>query len=52
MRKKILLLAVALTLLLSRPVSAQTSGPVYIVQSGDTLWDIAIRFNVAMTRRP
>jgi Predicted glycosyl hydrolase len=49
MRKKILLLAVALTLLLSRPVSAQTSGPVYIVQSGDTLWDIAIRFNVAMT---
>ncbi|OQY86732.1 MAG: hypothetical protein B6D40_00815 [Anaerolineae bacterium UTCFX3] len=49
MCKKILLLAVALTLLLSRPVSAQTSGPVYIVQSGDTLWDIAIRFNVAMT---
>jgi murein DD-endopeptidase MepM/ murein hydrolase activator NlpD len=32
------------------PVSAQTStpppGPVYIVQTGDTLWDISIRFNV------
>jgi LysM repeat protein len=34
------------------PVSAQTPtptpGPVYIVQSGDTLWDIAIRFNVTV----
>jgi len=35
------------------PVSAQTPtpppGPVYIVQSGDTLWDIAIIFNVSVT---
>jgi murein DD-endopeptidase MepM/ murein hydrolase activator NlpD len=35
------------------PVSAQTPtplpGPVYIVQSGDTLWDIARRFNVSLT---
>jgi len=35
------------------PVSAQTltppSGPVYIVQSGDTLWDISIFFNVSVT---
>ena len=34
------------------PASAQTPtpppGPVYIVQSGDTLWDIAIRFNVTV----
>ncbi|HEX7541286.1 MAG TPA: LysM peptidoglycan-binding domain-containing protein, partial [Anaerolineales bacterium] len=35
------------------PASAQTPtpppGPVYIVQSGDTLWDIAIRFNASVT---
>ncbi len=35
------------------PASAQTPtpppGPVYIVQSGDTLWSIAIRFNVSVT---
>jgi murein DD-endopeptidase MepM/ murein hydrolase activator NlpD len=35
------------------PASAQTltpvPGPIYIVQSGDTLWDIAIRFNVSVT---
>lgn len=34
------------------PASAQTpeppAGPVYIVQEGDTLWDIAIRFNVSL----
>ena len=34
------------------PTTAQTatppSGPVYIVQSGDTLWDISIRFNVSV----
>lgn len=31
-----------------RPVSAQQSGPVYIVQSGDTLSSIAARFNVSI----
>src|SRR5437867_7862262 len=31
-----------------QPVSAQTSGPMYIVQSGDTLSYIALRFNVPM----
>jgi murein DD-endopeptidase MepM/ murein hydrolase activator NlpD len=35
------------------PAAAQTptpsAGPVYIVQSGDTLWSIAIRFNVSVT---
>jgi murein DD-endopeptidase MepM/ murein hydrolase activator NlpD len=34
------------------PVSAQTAtpstGPVYIVEQGDTLWDIASRFNVSV----
>jgi LysM repeat protein len=29
-----------------QPVSAQASGPVYIVQSGDTLSSIAVRFNI------
>ncbi len=34
-------------LLLPHPASAQgPDGPIYIVQSGDTLWDIASRFNV------
>jgi murein DD-endopeptidase MepM/ murein hydrolase activator NlpD len=31
-----------------RPVAAQASGPVYIVQSGDTLLAIANRFNVTL----
>jgi murein DD-endopeptidase MepM/ murein hydrolase activator NlpD len=32
-----------------QPASAQESGPVYIVQSGDTLLRIADRFNVSLT---
>lgn len=32
-----------------QPASAQESGPVYIVQSGDTLLRIADRFNVTLT---
>jgi murein DD-endopeptidase MepM/ murein hydrolase activator NlpD len=36
----------------TKPVSAQTPtpppGPVYIVQAGDTLWDIAARFSVSV----
>ncbi len=31
-----------------QPVSAQASGPVYIVQSGDTLSGIAARFNISV----
>jgi murein DD-endopeptidase MepM/ murein hydrolase activator NlpD len=53
MRKRIAILLMALGLLFSgRPVSAQTAtpvpGPVYIVQEGDSLWDIAARFNVSV----
>ena len=40
------ILAVSFTV---RPVAAQESGPVYIVQSGDTLLRIADRFNVTLT---
>ncbi|HKJ37893.1 MAG TPA: LysM domain-containing protein, partial [Anaerolineales bacterium] len=32
----------------TRPVSAQAGGPIYIVQSGDTLSFIASRFNVSL----
>ncbi len=39
-------------LLAVSPAAAQTPepppGPVYIVQPGDTLWDIALRFNVSL----
>jgi murein DD-endopeptidase MepM/ murein hydrolase activator NlpD len=31
-----------------QPASAQQSGPVYIVQAGDTLSQIAVRFNVSL----
>lgn len=48
MRKIILFLLVAATLLVPQSVAAQTSGPVYIVQPGDTLWSIATRFNVTL----
>jgi len=53
MRKRNAILILAFLLVASViPASAQTatppSGPVYIVQEGDTLWDIAIRFNVSV----
>lgn len=42
----------ALLIFSATPVSAQTPtpppGPVYIVQEGDTLWDIAARFDVSV----
>ena len=42
------LLLIFLTRLAIQPVAAQASGPVYIVQPGDTLSYIASRFNVSM----
>ena len=47
-----ILITILIFTLAAFPVSAQTPepppGPVYIVQEGDTLWDIAIRFNVSV----
>ena len=51
MRKvsSLLLLFIIITVsLMARPVSAQASGPVYIVQPLDTLSSIALRFNVTL----
>lgn len=45
------LLAAILMLIAPMPVTAQDDQPggaVYIVQSGDTLWDISLRFGVSM----
>lgn len=54
MNRRIVACTLALIFVVSTvPVSAQTPtpppGPVYVVQAGDTLWDIAIRFNVSVT---
>jgi murein DD-endopeptidase MepM/ murein hydrolase activator NlpD len=54
MPRRVTLFILSLLLLsLAVPVSAQTStpapGPIYIVQEGDTLWDIASRFNVTVS---
>jgi murein DD-endopeptidase MepM/ murein hydrolase activator NlpD len=51
MRKFIPILTTILVLIAAvQPAAAQTdvppSGPVYITQQGDTLWDIAYRFNI------
>ena len=47
-RISILLLFVILLSLTVQPASAQSSGPVYIIQPGDTLSLIASRFNVTL----
>ena len=47
-RASLFLLFVTLISLTVQPASAQQSGPVYIVQSGDTLSFIASRFNVSI----
>ncbi|GAB4460856.1 MAG: hypothetical protein Kow0070_17660 [Anaerolineales bacterium] len=44
----LLLLTFLLAFTAIQPVSAQTSGAVYIVQEGDTLYYIASRFNVTL----
>ena len=51
MRKTIsfLLLLILVLSIFAQPVSAQSSGPVYIVQPGDTLSYIASRFNVSLS---
>lgn len=48
MRKTVLLLFVLLSLCIPHSVSAQATGPVYVVQPGDTLSFIASRFNVPL----
>ena len=47
-RAYILPAVLIITLLFARPASAQSSGPVYIVQPNDTLYSIASRFNVSI----
>ncbi len=53
MSKRLILFISFLFFLTTFPASAQTPtpppGPVYIVQSGDTLWSIALKFNVTIT---
>ncbi|HEX2696618.1 MAG TPA: LysM domain-containing protein, partial [Anaerolineales bacterium] len=48
LKRFLLLFAVVSLLVIVRPVSAQSSGPVYIVQPGDTLSSIAARFNISL----
>ena len=43
-----LILIILFTSILAQPASAQESGPIYIVQAGDTLSFIASRFNVSL----
>ncbi len=49
MLRRFVVCALAISLLfVGRPVSAQSSGPVYVVQPDDTLYSIAARFNVSI----
>ena len=52
-KKNATIILVLLLVISATPASAQTPtpppGPIYIVQEGDTLWDIAIRFYVSLT---
>jgi murein DD-endopeptidase MepM/ murein hydrolase activator NlpD len=49
MFRRLLLLVLVINLAFSgQSVSAQSSGPVYIVQSGDTLYSISARFNISI----
>ncbi len=49
MLRRFILLALTISLLVVvRPASAQSAGPVYVVQPEDTLYAIAARFNVSV----
>ena len=49
MLRRLMLVVLSASLLLwVQPASAQSGGPVYVVQPGDTLRSIAARFNVTM----
>lgn len=49
MHKRFLITLLLLAFVLSpRNAAAQTSGPIYIVQSGDTLFSIAARFSITL----
>jgi murein DD-endopeptidase MepM/ murein hydrolase activator NlpD len=48
MRKRILFVLFILILVTSQPAAAQASGPIYIVQPGDTLSSIAQRFGITV----
>src|SRR5512135_767980 len=48
LRRFLLILVAASLLFLASPAFAQSSGPVYIVQPGDTVSTIAERFNVSI----
>jgi len=48
-RTRLVLLSIVLLMFISAgPVRAQTSGPLYVVQDGDTLYSIAIRFGTSV----
>jgi len=47
-RIAILLLVITISIAPIQVVSAQSSGPVYIVQDGDTLYGIALDFNISL----
>ena len=47
-KRAVAVLLVACLLALAQPVSAQSSGPIYVVQPDDTLYSIAARFNVSV----
>src|SRR5215510_2404897 len=47
-RVSLFLLFILISAFIFQPVSAQASGPIYIVQAGDTLSLIASRFNVTV----
>ena len=48
MRKTLLVLLIIILSISTSPAAAQASGPIYIVQPGDTLSSIAARFNVTV----